>query len=324
MALTIKKEQITDDESMTLKRAPTFSPLSPPPEKRQKQVTTTDSKASVNRADSAVASLEDTLSEVLQDQGDRSSTREPKIKQEHKPSPEAVASGTEAEQLRLPATAAQDVKEERAIRIPELAAKEVTMQADVDAPIDRIVEDFDLIIELRVGTPEVVRFGVSEAAVRIACPTWKQELSHYTDRRRIEDVVRPTIELPDDDDPDALRILLYIAHLQFKKVPKSVNYEMLANLAKLCHKYQMKDMLHTTIEGWLKSAKKLAGDLGKVPVQQTAWAGWVFDRPELLKDATVKVMSYFKVDAFSELKGLPPGYQGSPLFVTHFHLLTPH
>lgn len=169
------------------------------------------------------------------------------------------------------------VKQERVDSPTATVMNNAAPQVDPNTTIQRIVEEIDLVIELRALSTDVVRFGVSEASIRVACSAWKKKLNNPNLRGFIEGVPHPTVEFPKDDDPEALRILFFIAHLQFKKVPKELNYKTLAELAKLCEAYDTKDMVHNYIEKWLQSAKDAAGGLDKVPIEQPMWVGWAFD-----------------------------------------------
>lgn len=77
-------------------------------------------------------------------------------------------------------------------------------------------------------------FVVSSRAMCLASPVWRAMFDphgHWTKQSS------GVADLPEDD-PDALLILLRIAHLQFSRLPeKLADYEHLLQLAVLCNKY---------------------------------------------------------------------------------------
>lgn len=78
---------------------------------------------------------------------------------------------------------------------------------------------------------------VSSAVMRIASPVWRTMLDpqgHFMESQR--SLIHGEIEFPEDD-PDALLCVLRIAHLQFRKVPDTLDYEELVDLAIICDKY---------------------------------------------------------------------------------------
>lgn len=78
---------------------------------------------------------------------------------------------------------------------------------------------------------------VSSVVMRIASPVWRTMFDPHG--HFIESQCSSThgeMDLPEDD-PDALLCVLRIAHLQFRKVPKTLKYADLLNLAIICDKY---------------------------------------------------------------------------------------
>ena len=74
---------------------------------------------------------------------------------------------------------------------------------------------------------------VSSAVMRIASPVWRTMFDpqgHFMESRR------SLTDIPEDD-PDALLCVLRIAHLQFRKIPGTLNYADLLNVAIICDKY---------------------------------------------------------------------------------------
>ena len=78
---------------------------------------------------------------------------------------------------------------------------------------------------------------VSSAVMRIASPVWR---TMFDPQGRFMESQRSSthgeMHFPEDD-PDALLCVLRIAHLQFRKVPETLGYVELLNLAIICDKY---------------------------------------------------------------------------------------
>ena len=80
-------------------------------------------------------------------------------------------------------------------------------------------------------------FVVSSAVMRIASPVWRTMFDpqgHFMESQRSS--THREMDFPEDD-PNALLCVLRIAHLQFRKIPETLNYAELLNLAIICDKY---------------------------------------------------------------------------------------
>ena len=78
---------------------------------------------------------------------------------------------------------------------------------------------------------------VSSAVMRMASPVWRTMFDpqgHFMESQR--SFTHGEMDFPEDD-PDALLCVLRIAHLQFRRLPKTLNYAQLLNLAIICDKY---------------------------------------------------------------------------------------
>ena len=119
-----------------------------------------------------------------------------------------------------------------------------------DAMTVNLVDDGDLRIHvirssernehLRGSDPSLVdqeTLVVSSAVMRIASPVWRTMFDpqgHFMESQR--SFTHGEMDFPEDD-PDALLCVLRIAHLQFRKVPETLDYAELLNLAIICDKY---------------------------------------------------------------------------------------
>jgi hypothetical protein len=52
------------------------------------------------------------------------------------------------------------------------------------------------------------------------------------------------------DDSDALLVLLRIAHMKFRKIPASLSYDGLVNLAILCDQIDCADLIRPWFKNW--------------------------------------------------------------------------
>ena len=125
-----------------------------------------------------------------------------------------------------------------------------TPEEQDEAMTINLVDDGDLRIHLTCSSERKKRLRgldiavvdqqtllVSSAVMRIASPVWRRMLNpqgHFMESQR--SLTHGEADFPDDD-PDALLCVLRIAHLQFRKIPKTLNYAELLNLAILCDKY---------------------------------------------------------------------------------------
>jgi hypothetical protein len=58
-----------------------------------------------------------------------------------------------------------------------------------------------------------------------------------------------------EDDPEAILLLLRIAHLQFKLIPKHIDHNLLYHLAITCDKYDCVELVRPWLSGWLSTHK---------------------------------------------------------------------
>lgn len=169
-------------------------------------------------------------------------------------------------------------------------------------------------LTLLVGKDEE-GFVVSRDMMCGACPSWERMLNGpYAESTKSE------IALPDDD-PQALRILLLIAHLTFHKLPPKLTLEELTTLAFTCDKYDtvalVRPFLPVWTEPWLKDGSYI--NRGN---EEWVWISYVFGykdefcacAKQLVKEIAIdengKLSSTFarKGRALEDL--LPPGLSG--------------
>ena len=90
---------------------------------------------------------------------------------------------------------------------------------------------------------------------------------------RFTEAASKEVSLPADD-PDAMRLVLLTAHLQLAKLPKTLNLDRIAGVAKLCDKYDCATIIGDRVEKWMAA--------GSFPVKTSEsavsfmWIGWAF------------------------------------------------
>ncbi len=133
--------------------------------------------------------------------------------------------------------------------VKKRASSEILDEQD-DAMIVNLVDHGDLRIHLNCSSERKKRlrgsdvplvyqetFVVSSAVMRIASPVWKTMFDpqgHFMDSQR--SFTHGEMDFPEDN-ADALLCVLRIAHLQFRRIPETLDYAELLNLAIICDKY---------------------------------------------------------------------------------------
>ncbi|KAF2655964.1 hypothetical protein K491DRAFT_715811 [Lophiostoma macrostomum CBS 122681] len=89
---------------------------------------------------------------------------------------------------------------------------------------------------LLIGAPDELQpVRVSSDVLRLASPVWRAMLERSWVESKAPEIIFP------DDDPEAMLIVLRIAHLAFHELPKKrgLSFESLVNLAIVCDKYDV-------------------------------------------------------------------------------------
>lgn len=106
-----------------------------------------------------------------------------------------------------------------------------------------------------VEKEEMCMGKVYSGAMAMASPVWKKFLFPPWATER-----GPVAKLDfSEDDPDALQLLLNIAHLQLTKVPKYTKplpVPLMTALAVLCDQYDCVNLAALWLDGWLSSLAK--------------------------------------------------------------------
>jgi hypothetical protein len=179
---------------------------------------------------------------------------------------------------------------------------EISSVAEAQHPaIEAIDSDGDL--QLIVGTSEAaVTFRVSRVAMRLASPVWKAMLTG-----RFAEATAKEVKLPADP-PEYMRHILLLAHLQFARLPAALSLSDLAEVVKLCDKYDCVAMMKDRIILWLAPhPSKAVGEDAAAWI----WIGWVLHSLGQFKIGCAHVLDHITPSDMSKLGELPTGCKGS-------------
>jgi hypothetical protein len=119
---------------------------------------------------------------------------------------------------------------------------------------------------LIVGTGENQKlFRVSSKAMSLASPVWKAMFTGPYRESTAEEISFPEAE------PNALLIALRIAHLQFKDLPSSLDFQGLLDLAFICDVYDMVPIIRPFSTDWISALEPLAEQVGHEEWLSIAW-----------------------------------------------------
>lgn len=170
-----------------------------------------------------------------------------------------------------------------------------------------IYDDGDL--TLIVG-PEEVRFKVSRVAISLASPVWKAMVSGGFAESGSNEIKLPA------DQPDAMRIVLLQAYLQFARLPTQVSLKTAAGIAELCEKYDVLSLARDRFVEWVAA---LRADFFIQPSDELAlaewgrcwiWIGWVLRTYADFSMAILKVVQTVSPVVLATMGDLPPNCSG--------------
>ena len=91
----------------------------------------------------------------------------------------------------------------------------------------------------------------------------------------------------EDDDGDALLLLLRIAHLQFAQVPTSLSFSQLLQVAILCDMYDCATLVKPWLSGWLSDEVAESKRIGQ---EDWLFSAWVFRREQVFEELAKKLV----------------------------------
>ena len=118
-------------------------------------------------------------------------------------------------------------------------------------------------------------FLVSSHVMRLASPVWKAMLTGGFAESR-----KAVISL-EEDDPDALLIVLLAAHLQHRQLPKELTFDQIVKLAVICDKYDTATVVRPFLHQWISPYQSNCLEAGH---EQWLSVAWAFGYTENFKD----------------------------------------
>lgn len=134
-------------------------------------------------------------------------------------------------------------------------------------------------------------FRVSSKAMCLASPVWRAMMDPSGPWKEAQDGGH--VNFPEDD-PDTLRIVLDVVHFHFHRIPSSLTYEQLLDLAILCDKYDTARLLLPWFQlHWKFSFSKYAEEQGK---ECSLLIAWVFLDVETFKKLATRLVTQSLLD----------------------------
>jgi hypothetical protein len=164
---------------------------------------------------------------------------------------------------------------------------------------------------LIVGTEENQKsFRVSSKAMCLASPVWRAMLTGPYKEATAKEIPFPAAE------PGALIIALRIAHLQFRDLPSSLDFQELVNLAALCDEYDMVPIVRPFSTKWIHTLEPLAEKIG---FEEWLFVAWTFGCPEIFDRIACRLVLFASTNAYGQCLNeeekvledfMPPGIIG--------------
>lgn len=154
----------------------------------------------------------------------------------------------------------------------------------------------------------VARFHVNSHVLCLASPVFRAMLgvdSRFREREALASrggANSPPLEISlEDDDPNALAVVLRVLHLQNKWAPKSLHPEKLYQIAVLCDKYDLQDSLHYWLVNWIPEKFE-----GTIRTDKWLFIAYAFAKKEEFNALSKYLILHSKSDASGNLK-IPGG-----------------
>lgn len=195
-------------------------------------------------------------------------------------------------------------------RLLEMMNGSTTSEYEPTATVD-IVTYGDLILEVSsdAGT---ARFKVSSQVLCIASPVFRAMLGPSSNFKEACELraaavsAEPYVLSLGEDDPQALAVVLNALHLQGSKVPISISFQNLVDLAIICDKYDCAPGVTLWADVWTEVWKKYALEPG---FERWLFIAWTFGIDEIFMSLSRKLILDGEFDANNRtclvLKGHP-------------------
>lgn len=118
----------------------------------------------------------------------------------------------------------------------------------VEPPTKDVYRNGDLMLVVGEDFGPAHRFRVSRDTMCMASPVWRAMLSRDG---QFSEASQKEVTFGVDD-PEALLLILQIAHLEFSEALQKINLQKLVDVAILCDKYDTVAMVRPFIPGWVQ------------------------------------------------------------------------
>lgn len=125
----------------------------------------------------------------------------------------------------------------------------------------------------------------SSSSLSLASPVWNKILNPpfpklVSQEGGDEDMHNKQIDFSEDSG-EALLILLRIAHCQFKKLPSTLDYETIVELAILCDKYDCVELVQPWLASWLVNEEP---EYKKPGYEDWLFIAWAFGKERIFEE----------------------------------------
>ena len=166
---------------------------------------------------------------------------------------------------------------------------------ELDSEIEGSNYDFVSILDsgnlrlLITYSNDCIAVGVSSHAMSLASPVWNKILhppfSKLPSQEKGSDDSGP-IDFSEDNG-EALLLLLRIAHLQFNKVPSTLTFESILDVAILCDKYDCVGLVSPWLSSWLLKEETQSMEQGH---EEWLFIAWVFGKEKTFEKLATKLV----------------------------------
>jgi hypothetical protein len=125
------------------------------------------------------------------------------------------------------------------------------------------------------------RFLVSSNAMRLASPVWERMFTGPYKEGTAKEIPFP------EGKPDALLIVLRIAHLRFKDLPLLLDFQELVNLAVVCDEYDLVPTVRPFLTKWITPLEPLADKIG---FEEWLFVAWTFGYPKIFEQISRRLV----------------------------------
>jgi len=157
---------------------------------------------------------------------------------------------------------------------------------------------------LVIPQKRTVRFQVNSHSLCLASSVFRamlginasfKEGSALRNRNASSPPINITLE---DDEPKALAVLLRIVHHQYDWIPRTLDVSQLYQVAIVCDKYDMRDVLGLWLDQWIPLATQCGG---KIVGDQWLYIAYTFGREALFTQLSRDLIITSTVDANGSL-----------------------